>query len=266
MHNFYLTGYQFTLELIHTFCCFDARALVGGCQWESMNVLRGIVGNPEAGLRGWRAPSPLSASGQPWLDNTLMLLIQTTTSALWLEHGGSDPFAGSDCCSLLVAALCCSRSFLLQTWLLPFSCHSLHLLLLAGEQFNWFLRLPVSGIFRDSSPLAGHHGIELGTSFIYFGVWVVCFDTHGAPSSPNAPPGCYKGTAYKVDKKIWIWWSTKQSLPINRSIFRILVWVFAIVSQATPCVLFGLRPEIPEIFFPCLAFTLATVVSLVSGA
>jgi len=44
---------------------------------------------------------------------------------------------------------------------------------------------------------------------------------------------------------------------------RILVWVFAIVSQATPCVLFGLRPEIPEIFFPCLAFTLATVVSLV---
>ena len=183
--------------------CFDARALVGGCQWESMNVLRGIVGNPEAGLRGWRAPSPLSASGQPWLDNTLMLLIQTTTSALWLEHGGcgSHPFAGSDCCSLLVAALCCSRSFLLQTWLLPFSCHSLHLLLLAGEQFNWFLRLPVSGIFRDSSPLAGHHGIELGTSFIYFGVWVVCFDTHGAPSSPNAPPGCYKGTAYKVDKE-----------------------------------------------------------------
>merc|ERR1712228_678793 len=65
---------------------------------------------------------------------------------------------------------------------------------------------------------------------------------------------------------------------------RILVWVISIGSQATMCVLFVLLPGSgvawrgcvrgvtcergrnqydPEIFFPCLAFTLATVVSLV---
>merc|ERR1712203_775703 len=66
---------------------------------------------------------------------------------------------------------------------------------------------------------------------------------------------------------------------------RILVWVISIGCQAIMCVLFVLLPGSgvawrgcvrgmtcgrgrnqynPEIFFPCLAFTLATVVSLVS--
>ena len=62
-----------------------------------------------------------------------------------------------------------------------------------------------------------------------------------------------------------------QIVPIIHSIFRILVWVFSIGSQAIMCVLFIILGSIvggdqfqPEILFPCLAFTLAAVVSLVS--
>merc|ERR1712110_1029194 len=178
----------------------------------------------------------LSASGQPWMGNTLMLLIQTTTSALW-HHHKTDlsmvdvawvyPLAAL-CSLLLFAAVVRSCS--------KHGCSHFPVTVFISCFWQAFFAI----LLPWPVTMASNWGQVLSIlGFEWFALILM-----GLLPAQMLRQGVIKGR------------------PI-----RILVWVFAIVSQATPCVLFGLLGErnqfYPEIFFPCLAFTLATVVSLV---
>ena len=145
--------------------------------------------------RPWEAAqacTALPASGQPWWarnHNTptnplINIFIQLPPEAWEWEHG-------SPKWSPISAPPLSIWGPIQKFLLLQFSCHRLHLLVLAGDQLSVHpkTQLNISGIFLCSSPLDSPLTIGSGMDLP---------DKHWDPSSCDAPSRCHWGTTCKV--------------------------------------------------------------------
>ena len=238
-----------------------------------MNELRGIVGNPEAGLP--------SEAGEPAPTLSLWTTMEHQYSAA--PHWSHTPSSLSSGINLSFhQKIDLSMMADQQNWCSNHGCSYFPVTVfvswfwqvinssnISDSQFQAFFLVLLPGTFAVGQKFHLSSGLILGVDS--FGLVLM-----GLLPARMLRQGVTKGQPARFDD---------HSLPINRSISRILVWVISIGSQAIMCVLFVLLPGSgvawrgcvrgmtcgrgrnqydPEIFFPCLAFTLATVVSLVS--